>query len=54
MAINRDTKIIEIQELNSGKTKKFDLKNVSKINGGFRITVREDEILLNLDYFPIR
>lgn len=54
VAINRDTKIIEIQELNSGKTKKFDLKNVSKINGGFRITVREDEILLNLDYFPIR
>ncbi len=54
VVMDRDTKTIEIQELNSGIRKRFDLKGVARVNGGFRITIGEDEILLNQDYFPIR
>jgi len=54
VVMDRDTKVFEIQELNSGIRKKFDLKGVGRVNGGFRITIRENQIFLNPDYFPIR
>lgn len=49
---------LEVQELLHSGTRAreavFDITDFAQQEGGFRITIREDGILLNQDYYPIR
>jgi len=56
--INIAAKQLEVQELlhlgTRARRAVFDITNFAQQEGGFRITIREDGILLNQDYVPIR
>ena len=55
ISMPKDTKVIKAQELISGREQEREVKPLtSKVNGGFTIIIKEDEILLERGYLPIR
>jgi hypothetical protein len=52
--LSKNTKHLEIQELNSNLSQHVDITNFSQRDGGFRIIARAGKILFSQDYFPVR
>jgi hypothetical protein len=48
------TEVLDVQVMPSGKEKKFNISGFRRSAAGFRIVVRDNDILLTQDYYPIR
>ena len=52
--IDRDAKALELQEINAGLRRVYDIAGFSRKAAGFNITIEEGNITLEQNYFPIR
>lgn len=53
--MRKDAKFIKVKESISGREQEWEIKTLtSKVDGGFTIIIKEDDILLERGYLPIR
>lgn len=54
VAVNRDARRLEVQALELGIRRSFDIQGFSRIGSGFRIVITINQIALTQDYYPVR